>query len=95
MHQTWGIELGLHLGISTFRCCNCLKLTSFLWILLSVVCYTIISTAHCREKYLKKKGNKCNLSITPLFTVSLECDASQKSTVVAKNDIGKTRSKKR
>ena len=29
MHQTWGIELGLHLGISNFRCCNSLKQTFF------------------------------------------------------------------
>ena len=33
--------------------------------------------------------------MTLLLTVSLECDAPQKSTVVAKNDIGKTRTKKR
>lgn len=87
MHQTWGIELGLHLGISNFRCCNSLKQTFFpLNIALSSLPHNCINrTLH----YIK-----CNLSITPLLTVSLEYDALQKSTVAAKNDMVRQELKK-
>ena len=65
MHQTWGKELGLHLGISNFTCCksslphNCINCT-------------------VQEKIPAEKDNKCNLSITTFSKVSLQCDAPQK-----------------
>ena len=83
MHQTWGKELGLHLGISNLKCCksslphNCINCT-------------------LQGKISAEKGNKCNFSITYFSKVSLQRDVPKKnSTVVTKNDIGKTRRAKK
>ena len=82
MHQTWGKELGLHLGISNFTCCksrlphNCMNCT-------------------LQGEISAEKDNKCNFSITYFSKVSLQRDVPKKSTVVTKNDIGKTRRAKK